>query len=139
MLSAGGEVSGRRAVPQAWLRGSWMVDQDVRAAFERSAAGPFLPGGWYRNQFWFLPRPYGDVLLCLGINGQMLYVQPGTGIVAAKLSSWPDAQAPVLLHDTLRAFDAVGATLAGLPPIGGIEPGVPGVAAGLTRSAPPRP
>ena len=51
-------------------------------------------GGWYRNQFWFLPRSHGDVLLCLGINGQMLYVDPATGTVAAKTSSWPTAQSP---------------------------------------------
>ena len=44
----------------------------------------------------------------------MLYVSPGTGTVAAKLSSWPDAQSPAMLHDTLRAFDAVGAALAGI-------------------------
>jgi hypothetical protein len=44
----------------------------------------------------------------------MLYVNPGTGTVAAKLSSWPDAQSPAMLHDTLRAFDAVGAALAGI-------------------------
>jgi CubicO group peptidase (beta-lactamase class C family) len=53
-------------------------------------------------------------LLCLGIHGQMLYVNPRTGTVAAKLSSWADAQSPAMLHDTLRAFDAVGAALAGI-------------------------
>jgi CubicO group peptidase (beta-lactamase class C family) len=139
MLLAGGEVAGRSVVSEAWLRESWEVDEDVRAAFERSASGPYLPGGWYRNQFWFLPRPYGDVLLCLGINGQMLSVQPATGTVAAKLSSWPAAQAPVLLHDTLQAFDAIGAALAGLPPVGAVGPGLPGVAAGLSRSGKHRP
>jgi CubicO group peptidase (beta-lactamase class C family) len=133
MLLAGGEIAGRRVVPEAWLDASWAVDQDIRAAFERSVSGPYLPGGWYRNQFWFVPRRHGDVLLCLGIYGQMLYVDPGTGTVAAKLSSWPDAQSPAMLHDTLRAFDAVGAVLAGLPTVAPAEHGVPGVVAGLSR------
>jgi CubicO group peptidase (beta-lactamase class C family) len=133
MLLAGGEVAGRRVVPEAWLHASWAVDRDIREAFELSSSGPYLRGGWYRNQFWFVPREHGDVLLCLGIYGQMLYVNPSTGTVAAKLSSWPDAQSSAMLHDTLRAFDAVGAVLAGLPTVAVAGRGVPGVAAGLSR------
>ena len=134
MLLADGEVAGRQVVPAGWLRASWGVDPDIREAFAGSVSGPFLPGGWYRNQFWFLPREHGDVLLCLGIYGQMLYVSPGTSTVVAKLSSWPDAQSPALLHDTLLAFDAMGALLAGLP----LEDparrhGPPGLAAGMSR------
>ena len=134
MLLAGGEVAGRRAVPASWLRESWTVAPEIRDAFARSVSEPYLPGGWYRNKFWFVPREHGDVLLCLGINGQMLYVNPGTGTVAAKLSSWPDAQSSAMLLDTLRAFDAVGAALAGRAaddPNRGHEP--PGVVAGLSR------
>jgi len=114
MLLAGGEVTGRRVVPASWLRESWTGSPDIRDAFARSVSGPYLPGGWYRNKFWFVPREHGDVLLCLGIYGQMLYVDPATGTVAAKLSSWPDAQSAAMLHDTLRAFDAAGAALAGI-------------------------
>jgi CubicO group peptidase (beta-lactamase class C family) len=139
MLLADGDVAGRRVVPEAWLRASWAVDRDIRAAFEDSVSGPYLRGGWYRNQFWFVPRHHGDVLLCLGIYGQMLYVNPTTGTVAAKLSSWPDAQSPAMLHDTLRAFDAVGAVLAGLPPVTAPASGLPGVVAGLTRGRLGRP
>jgi CubicO group peptidase (beta-lactamase class C family) len=133
MLLAGGEVAGRRVVPAAWLRESWTVDPDVRGAFAQSVSEPYLPGGWYRNKFWFVPRAHGDVLLCLGINGQMLYVAPGTGTVAAKLSTWPDAQSPTMLEDTLRAFDAAGAALAGLDADDQRRHGPPGVAAGLSR------
>ena len=134
MLLADGAAAGRRVVPAGWLRASWTVDPDIRHAFHRSASGPFLPGGWYRNKFWFLPRELGDVMLCLGIHGQMLYVSPATGTVAAKLSSWPDAQSPAMLHETLRAFDAVGATLAGLAVADATQRhGPPGVAAGLSR------
>jgi CubicO group peptidase (beta-lactamase class C family) len=112
MLLAGGEVAGRRVVPATWLRESWTADPDILDAFAQSVSGPYLPGGWYRNKFWFVPREQHVVLLCLGIYGQMLYVNPGTGTVAAKLSSWPDAQSPAMLQDTLRAFDAIGAALA---------------------------
>ena len=134
MLLAGGEVAGRRVVPASWLRESWTATPDIRDAFAQSVSGPYLPGGWYRNKFWFVPRKHGDVLLCLGIHGQMLYVNPGTGTVAVKLSSWPDAQSPAMLLDTLLVFDAVGAALAG---IAAGDPnrrhGPPGVVAGLSR------
>lgn len=133
LLNGGKALNGNQIVPQEWVRASWSIDPDIRDAFDRSENGQYLPGGWYRNQFWFLPRTHGDALLCLGINGQMLYVQPGTGLVAAKLSSWPEAQAAYMLHDTVRAFDALGAQLAGLTPIGGSHEGPAGIAAGLSR------
>jgi hypothetical protein len=115
MLLAEGDVNGRTVVPAGWLRSAWAIDPDIRAAFARSANGPFLPGGWYRNKFWFLPRVHGDVLLCLGINGQMVYVSPGTATVAVKLSSWPHPQSLDMLNDTLLAFDAVGAAAGSVP------------------------
>ena len=37
----------------------------------------------------------------------MLYVSRRTRTICVKLSSWPDAQNPAHLQDTLRAFDAV--------------------------------
>jgi hypothetical protein len=49
-----------------------------------------------------------------------------------KFSSWPQAQNPVYLEDTLRAFDAVGGVLARRDPVGGF-PGVPGLVSGLSR------
>jgi CubicO group peptidase (beta-lactamase class C family) len=141
MLLAGGQTDDHQVVPARWLETSWSVDVDIRSAFRRSVSGPYLPGGWYRNQFWFVPRQHGDVLLCLGINGQMVYVHKGTGTVAVKLSSWPDAQSPQMLHDTLRMFDAVGAVLADLPIPNHDGPGLPavtppGVATGSARYGP---
>jgi CubicO group peptidase (beta-lactamase class C family) len=134
MLLADGSVDDRSVVPAAWLRAAWAIDPDIREAFARSAHGPFLPGGWYRNKFWFLPRAHGDVLLCLGIHGQMVYVSPGTGTVAVKLSSWPHPQSLDMLNDTLLAFDAIGAALAGTTGRGSTRRhGPPGAAAGLRR------
>jgi len=129
----------RRVVPPQWLRRAWAVDSDVRSVFAASPAEWAFPGGWYRHQFWFRPGDNGDVLLCLGIYGQMLHVSRRTNTVCVKLSSWPDAQNPAYLEDTLRAFDAVGGFLAGR------DPGrhrLAGVVSGLSRSGdtmPPRP
>jgi CubicO group peptidase (beta-lactamase class C family) len=64
----------------------------------------------YRNQVW-LPYPGDNVLLCIGIHGQMIYVNRAAGMVAAKLSSWPLPSDPAKLHPTIAAFDAVAAAL----------------------------
>ncbi len=133
MLLNNGKVGDFQVVPEEWIRSAWTLDPDIRDAFERSEAGPFLPGGWYRNKFWFMPREHADALLCLGIYGQMVYVNRGTGTVAAKLSSWPTAQSFTMLHDTLRAFDAAAANLAGLTPEGTNRESPPGIAVGLSR------
>jgi CubicO group peptidase (beta-lactamase class C family) len=69
-----------------------------------------MPGGMYRNQCWF-PRAERDVLLCLGIHGQMVYVNRRTGLVAAKVSSWPQPQDAWKLFTTVAAFDAIGADM----------------------------
>ena len=72
-----------------------------------------MPGGMYRNQMWF-PYPGGNVVLCQGMCGQMIYVNRAAEVVAAKLSTQPDSQDPQTLFDTLRAFDAVAHELAGI-------------------------
>jgi hypothetical protein len=133
----------RRVVPPQWLRRAWAVDADARGVFAASPAEWAFPGGWYRHQFWFRPGAYGDVLLCLGIHGQMLHVSRRTNTVCVKFSTWPDAQNPAYLEDTLRAFDAVGGFLAGRDPRGPGGRRLAGVVSGLSRrgdtAPPPRP
>jgi CubicO group peptidase (beta-lactamase class C family) len=123
----------RRVVPPQWLRRAWAVDADARGVFAASPAEWAFPGGWYRHQFWFRPGAYGDVLLCLGIHGQMLHVSRRTNTVCVKFSTWPDAQNPAYLEDTLRAFDAVGGFLAGRDPRGPGGRRLAGVVSGLSR------
>jgi CubicO group peptidase (beta-lactamase class C family) len=118
LLLDDGSVEGRPVVPEDWLQQARHIDADIRHAFAASDSEPVLPGGWYRNQFWFVPGPSGDILLCLGIHGQMVFVDHATRTVAVKLSSWPTAQETAHLLDTIRAFAAVGRHLAGLEPVG---------------------
>jgi len=145
MLLDGGAVPDgaggtRRVVPPRWLRQGWAVDSDVRTVFAASPAEASFPGGWYRNQFWFRPGAYGDVLLGLGIHGQMLHVSRRTNTVCVKFSSWPQAQNIAYLEDTVRAFDAVGGVLTGQGPARRSR--VAGVVSGLSRqgdTSPPGP
>jgi len=106
LLDHGRSMTGETVLPPSWIRDSFAGDPDSRQAFAASPTDTRMPGGMYRNQFW-LPYPDRDVLLCLGIHGQMIYVNPAARLVGVKLSSWPSPQDAAMLSATLQAFDAV--------------------------------
>jgi CubicO group peptidase (beta-lactamase class C family) len=111
MIARGGtSLSGEQVVPESWIADSFAGGPDSREAFASSLNDTRMPGGMYRNQFWF-PWPDRQVLLCLGIHGQMIFVDRETGLVAVKLSSWPTPQDSWRLFSTLAAFDAINADL----------------------------
>jgi CubicO group peptidase (beta-lactamase class C family) len=107
----GTSLSNHQVVPPAWIADSFAGGPDSREAFAASSSDTRMPGGMYRNQFWF-PWPDREVLLCLGIHGQMIYVDRATGLVAVKLSSWPTPQDTWKLFSTLNAFDAINTEVA---------------------------
>jgi CubicO group peptidase (beta-lactamase class C family) len=107
----GMSMSNKRVVPEAWIADCFAGGPDSRQAFASSPNDTRMPGGMYRNQFWF-PWPDRQVLLCLGIHGQMIYLDRATALVAVKLSSWPTPQDPWKLFSTLAAFDAINAEMA---------------------------
>ena len=106
MLLDGGAVGGQQVLPASWIADSITGGSDTRAVFATSDNG-WLPGGGYRNQFW-LPRPDREVLLCLGIHGQLIWVEPARRLVVVKLSSWPLPQDLPNMIDTLAAIDMIG-------------------------------
>jgi CubicO group peptidase (beta-lactamase class C family) len=107
----GMSMTNQQVVPETWIEGSFAGGPDTREAFASSPDVIRMPGGMYRNQFWF-PWPDRQVLLCLGIHGQMIYIDRATGLVAVKLSSWPTPQDSWKLYSTLAAFDAINAEMA---------------------------
>ncbi len=109
-LNDGHSLTGAVVVPPAWITDTWAGGVDSRAAFAASPGDNRMPGGMYRNQFWF-PYPGDNVLLCLGIHGQMIYVNRAARVVAAKFSSWPQPQNAAMLFATLAAFDAISTSL----------------------------
>jgi len=111
-LRDGVSLSGRQVVPAAWIADTLNGGPDSRQAFAASPDDNEMPGGMYRNQMWF-PYPGSNVLLCLGMCGQMIYVNRAAEMVAAKLSTQPHSHEPHMLA-TLRAFDAVAYELAGI-------------------------
>lgn len=112
LLSEGVALTGAQVVPAWWIEDSFAGGPDSRAAFAASSGDNRMPGGMYRNQFWF-PYPDRPVLLCLGIHGQMIYLNRTAAVVAVKLSSWPTPQDAWRLFATLAAFDAISAHVGG--------------------------
>ncbi|QUR67760.1 serine hydrolase domain-containing protein [Mycobacterium spongiae] len=114
-LRDGVSLSGQHVVPAAWVADTVDGGPDSRQAFAASPDDTHMPGGMYRNQFWF-PYPGSNVTLCVGMCGQMIYVNRAADVVAAKLSSRPVSHDdPQSQANTLRAFDAVAHQLAGFP------------------------
>ncbi|MDQ2852794.1 MAG: beta-lactamase family protein [Actinomycetota bacterium] len=107
LLHGGRSTTGVQVLPEAFITDTWLGDSESAAAFANSPTVHLMPGGMYRNQCWF-PAADRSVLLCLGIHGQMVYVNRVTGVVAAKMSSWADPQHAWKLFSTIRAFDTIG-------------------------------
>lgn len=107
MLLDGGVAAGEQVVPAWWIADSLAGGADSREKFAASGNASWLPGGGYRNQFW-LPGNGRDVLLCLGIHGQMIWIEPARRLVVVKLSSWPLPQDVAKLLDTMAAIDMIG-------------------------------
>jgi len=109
-LRGGTSLTGQQVVPLSWIADTLTGGVDSRTAFSSSPDDNRMPGGMYRNQCWF-PYSGNNVLLCLGIHGQMIYVNRAADMVAAKLSSWPVPQDATKLFPTVAAFDAIAAAL----------------------------
>jgi CubicO group peptidase (beta-lactamase class C family) len=109
-LNGGTSLTGERVVSLSWIADTFAGGRDSRAAFAASPGDNRMPGGMYRNQCWF-PRAGNNVLLCIGIHGQMIYVNRAANLVAAKLSSWPLPQDATMLFPTIAAFDEIAASL----------------------------
>ncbi len=108
----GVSLTGRQVIPPAWIADTLDGGPGSREAFAACPEDTELPGGMYRNQMWF-PYPGNNVVLCLGMCGQMIYINRAAEMVAAKVSAQPHSQEPHML-DTLRAFDSVATELAGI-------------------------
>jgi len=66
-----------------------------------------LPEGAYRNQWW-IEDPHARSLCARGVFGQLIYVNWEYGMVAVKLSSWPDFLNARFSIVTQQALHAIG-------------------------------
>jgi CubicO group peptidase (beta-lactamase class C family) len=112
LLDDGRATSGAQVLPSWWTWDALTGATDAKGAFAHiSSFETGMPGGHYRHQLW-VPFADGQVVLALGIHGQMVYVDQATRTVGVKLSAWPQPQSAVRFHDTLSTFRAIAAHLA---------------------------
>lgn len=110
LVHDGYALDGVPVLPDWWVADTFAGASDSREAFAAAASPTLMPGGMYRNGFWF-PREGADVTLALGIHGQMIYINRPARVVAAKLSTWATPQDGAKLLWTVGAFDRVAAEL----------------------------
>lgn len=113
MIRDGGvSLSGERVLPAEWVADIFAGAPDSAEAFAAGPEAEHTPGGRYRSQFWFLDGRR-DVAFCLGIHGQMVYINSTTGVVGVKFSSTALPVDPVKGPAAAAMFDAISSHLAG--------------------------
>jgi len=104
-----GTMNGRQIIPTAWFTDT--LANTSRDAWTRGDFAGLFPEGSYRNQWYVIGDDHGSY--CgIGINGQVVYIDPLAKMVIAKLSTHPQADDSSLFEDSIRAFSAIGSALA---------------------------
>jgi CubicO group peptidase (beta-lactamase class C family) len=96
-----GLVEGRQVIPRAFIEDTkhgshGLFDDESRIT---------LPKGVYRNQFWVEDPALGR-FMCRGVFGQLVYIAPDAGLVAVKLSTYPEFLNRGFFLQALAAFHA---------------------------------
>ncbi len=94
ILEGGGGI-----IPAPWLEATRV---GLHGRFDGRYAQT-LPGGAYRNMFWIEGAP-SLALMARGVFGQLIYSNQVTGVVVAKVSSWPEFVSPTLEIATINAI-----------------------------------
>ncbi|MCU1517638.1 MAG: hypothetical protein JWQ75_2359 [Pseudarthrobacter sp.] len=111
MIRDGGlSLGGQRILESAWVDDIFAGGPDSGAAFAAAKESEAMPGGKYRNQFWFLSDDW-DTAYCLGIHGQMIYVNRKSGVVGVKFSSTALPVDPVAGPAAAAMFEAISMAL----------------------------
>jgi CubicO group peptidase (beta-lactamase class C family) len=133
MIARGGTTeNGERVLSAEWVDDIFTGAEDSAKIFAVSPSGRSYPGGMYRSQFW-LPSASRDVVIGIGIHGQMLYIDRATQTVGVKLSSDPEPVSLAAQHGTLAMFEAIAEAV---PPIPS-EPTSPAPTEAAPRNAAP--
>jgi CubicO group peptidase (beta-lactamase class C family) len=88
LLIEGGSHRGRQVVPSSWI--DMIVNEGDAEAWAAGNLAGYYPGVpiHYRAQ-WYVERSVPNVLFCLGIHGQNLFIDAKHHLVIAKFSSQP--------------------------------------------------
>ena len=129
MIARGGTTdNGERVLSAEWVEDIFTGAEDSAKVFAASPSGRSYPGGMYRSQFW-MPSANRDVVIGIGIHGQILYIDRATQTVGVKLASDPEPVSLAAQHGTLAMFEAIAEAV----PTSGQTPATPAP----TEAAPP--
>ena len=101
-LNDGKNLAGEQVVPAAWVAATRAADHQMFAA--TGSIG--LPDGAYKNQFW-IEDSVDKAMMCVGIYGQLIYINPVQDFLVVKLSTWPSALNAEFKIDTLSAIHQI--------------------------------
>ncbi|UKA58678.1 serine hydrolase domain-containing protein [Arthrobacter sp. FW306-2-2C-D06B] len=114
MIRDGGvTLNDERILEPGWVEDIFAGGPDTAAAFAAGNHAEAMPGGRYRSQFWFLSDD-PDTAYCLGIHGQMVYINRKSGVVGVKFSSTALPVDPVAGPAAAAMFEAISERLVAL-------------------------
>ena len=109
MMINDGSLNGRQIVPAGWIQDSITGDETSSACYESSEYAAF-GFSHYRNQVW-IKDSAAQVMLALGIHGQIIYMDKLNDLVMVKLSTQPESVDMDMFMDAFAAMDAIAAKL----------------------------
>lgn len=104
MAMNGGELGGKRVVPEAWIRESATPDADFLKAQPKGPKDEEHFGYGYQ---WWIPYGNDGVFMALGIYGQTIYVNPKRHVVIVQTSAWPEPDTDERWDETIKVMDAI--------------------------------
>jgi CubicO group peptidase (beta-lactamase class C family) len=115
MIRDGGvSLDGARVLESGWVDDIFDGGPDSTEAFAVGEHSKAMPGGKYRSQFWFLSDD-PDTAYCLGIHGQMVYINRRSGVVGVKFSSTALPVDPIAGPAAVAMFEAISERLTRFP------------------------
>ena len=105
MIVDKGTFGNERIVSEDWIMKTLTGTDEARDHFEATEYAHMIPEGHYMNQFWVSSDL--EVLACLGIHGQGIYMNMSNQTVAVKFSSQPYPDEGRLFIETFAAFVAI--------------------------------
>ena len=110
LIATGGQCQGQQLVPVRWIETCLNPGATLIGQFAASDYAELLPRGAYHNQWW-VRDPEQGVMMALGINGQMLYLDSKRDFIVAKMCSQPEAADITMALDTILACEAIVTSL----------------------------
>jgi len=106
-----GIFNGEQIVPAGWIQDTTAGDSTSSKCFKDSEYAGF-GFSHYRNQVW-VKDAARQVMLALGIHGQIIYMNKADDVVIVKLSTQPESVDAEMFMDAFSAMDAIAEHLSG--------------------------